>query len=120
VPVVANGKAYVAAYKSLTIFGANGTAAAPTATAVAPLPSGSKRVTGVLTSVRGSQLTLSSRSGKTIVVDATAAQASDRVGLLEIGQAYTVIAPANTPATLWRATSVSLAKLSQAAWPPDE
>lgn len=121
VPVVANGKAYVAAYKSLTIFGANGTAAAPAeATAVAPLPSGSKRVTGLLTAVRGTQLTLSTRSGKTIVVDAAAAQANDHVGQLEIGQAYTVIAPANTPATLWRATSVALAKLSQAAWPPDE
>jgi hypothetical protein len=64
--------AYVAAYKTLTIFGPNGTALTANAV-VAPqdkLPAGVTRITGMLLAVHGSQLTLLTRSSVQLEVDA--------------------------------------------------
>ena len=100
VPVVANGKVYVAAYKSLTIFGPNAPAAAP-ASAAAPaavaadaistaLPlDATQRVTGTLLSIDGSTLKLSTRGRETVTVDIARAREVERVANLKVGQAYT-------------------------------
>jgi hypothetical protein len=120
VPLVANGRAYVGAYKTLTIFGAGGTLAhaEPIDNAEQALPSGTSRVSGTLVSLQGYALTLLTRSGTRVEVDATRAAANERSTLLVIGDAYTVIAPAGT--TPLRATSITRAKPGVGAWPPDQ
>jgi PQQ enzyme repeat len=124
VPMVANGLVYVAAYKTLTIFGAGGAAPAATAavTVSDALPADSSRVTGTLQSVSGSNLTLLTRSAGTLKVDDSAALANERVPNLVVGQAYTVVGPRRDPSSSasWRATSVMRAKPGQGAWPSDQ
>jgi PQQ enzyme repeat len=124
VPVVANGRVYVAAYKSLTIFGTGGTAGAALAAApvsdslVGPV----SRVTGTLQSLDGETLTLLPRSGTTLRVDASVAIANERAPPLVVGQPYTVLGPPLDQAgsAPWRATSIVRAKPGQAAWPADQ
>jgi PQQ enzyme repeat len=123
VPLEANGRVYVAAYKTLTIFGPGGTArAALSAAPVDESPAGAvSRVTGTLQSLDGSTFTLLTRSGRTLRVDASAAIANERAATLIVGQPYTVLGPlldqaGNAP---WRATSIMHAKPGQGAWPID-
>jgi outer membrane protein assembly factor BamB len=122
VPLVANGRVYVAAYKTVTIFGRNGTT--PTATpAVAvseALPASEGRVTGMLIAIDGTNLTLLTRTGQTVQVNAAAAAANERVPIFVVGQPYTVIATAHTSGAPWDATAITRAKPGQGAWPPDE
>ncbi len=120
VPLVANGRAYVGAYQTLMIFGAGGAAAqaAPMNSAGQTLPSGTSRVTGTLVLLQGYTLTLLTRSGAGVEVDATQAAANERSTRLVIGDAYTVIAPRGT--TPLRATSITRAKPGMGAWPPDQ
>jgi hypothetical protein len=124
VPLVANGKVYVAAYKTVTIFGRNGTAAAAAATpAVAvseQLPSSEGRVTGMLLAIDDTQLTLLNRTGQTVQVDAAAAIANERVPILVVGHPYTVIAARHVAGEPWQAKAISRAKPGQGAWPQDE
>jgi hypothetical protein len=124
VPLVANGRVYVAAYKTLTIFGPNGAAPAavppPAAATANKLPAGMRRVTGQLLQVEDSVLTLRTRSGQTVRVEAATARASERVPSLVVGQAYTVIAPSRNSSKLMAATSITRAKPGQGAWPTDE
>ena len=122
VPLVANGKAYVAAYKTLTIFGANGAPAvsAQIAAAAPSLAAGMRRVTGSLTSLDGATLTLLTRTGRTVKVDASTARSGERTSELVGGRAYTVLGPSQAASTLLKATSISRAKPGQSAWPPDE
>jgi hypothetical protein len=123
VPVVANGRVYVGAYKTLTIFGAGGAAAAAF-TAAPPdetLAEHDSRVTGTLQSLDGSTLTLLTRSGATLRIDASAAMANERAPSLVVGQPYTVVgSPLERAATdPWRATAIVRAKPGQGAWPDD-
>jgi len=120
VPLVANGRAYVGAYKTLMIFGAGGTPAnaEPIDSAEEALPSGTSRVSGTLISLQGYALTLLTRSGTRVEVDGTQAAANERSTHLEISDAYTVIAPAGTAPL--RATSITRAKPGMGAWPPDQ
>ena len=122
VPLVANGKVYVGAYKTVTIFGPNGTpaAAAPAVAASDKLSGDLTRVTGTLLSVEGSQLTLLTRAGQKVAVDAAPARAAERAANLVVGQAYTVIAPRQSSAELLKATSIMRAKPGQGAWPTDQ
>ncbi len=121
VPMVANGRAYVAAYKTLTIFGAGGTAAvaaAPASTASAP--AGVALVTGTLQSSQGLQLTLLTRTGAKVQVDARKAAATGHSTRLVVGEAYTVAsAPGSAGATVL-ATSITRAKPGVGAWPADQ
>jgi hypothetical protein len=122
VPVVANGKVYVAAYKTVTIFGRGGTAAPPTlvtAGAVA-LPVGTQRATGTLVLLDGSQMTLSIRGGGSMQIDARAARAAERAAELVVGHAYTVFGPVHDAATPWVATAITRAKPGQGTWPADQ
>lgn len=121
VPLVANGKVYVAAYQGLTIFGANGAAAVTNAAQPADrLPAGQSRITGTLLAVHGSSLTLLTRSAGPVVVDVAAAAGGHRSAALVLGQAYTAIGPTRTAGTAWAASALMRAKPGQNAWPSDQ
>jgi hypothetical protein len=125
VPVVANGKVYVAAYKSLMIFGPNAPAAAATASPVQAsaavlLPAGAtQRVSGVLLAMEGTNLTLSTRSSQTVTLDVSDALETEQVADLIVGQAYTVLAAPGATGAL-QATAVMRAKRGAGAWPKDQ
>ena len=129
VPVVANGKVYVAAYKSLMIFGPNAPAAgaAGTATAAdqsntsAALPlNATQRVTGTLLAIDGSTLTLLMRTGRTVKVDISRAIDREQVANLSIGTAYTALGVATDSNAGVQAVSVMRAKPGHGAWPADQ
>jgi hypothetical protein len=122
VPMVANGRAYVGAFQTVTIYGAGGSAAPANVSSSAELalPASTERVTGTLQSLNGSTLTLLTRSGARVTVDASRAIAAKRSTLLIIGHAYTVLAPVATAGTALQATSVTRAKPGEGAWPPDQ
>jgi outer membrane protein assembly factor BamB len=124
VPVVANGKVYVGSYQALTIFGPNGSAAPASASvpiaASAALPPGiTRRVSGQLLSLSGTELTLLTRLGEMLRIDAAAAAANKRVAMLEVGHAYTVLGNASSGSSLVKAAAVSRAKSASATWPED-
>jgi hypothetical protein len=128
VPVVANGKVYVASYRMLEIFGvptsgATTAIAAPAAVAT-PLsvaPDGAHSVTGVLTEVSGSALTLQTRSGNNVTVDYSQASQNQRIqGPLTIGKPFIAIGSSTNAAGELIATSILRAKsTSSQLWPPD-
>jgi hypothetical protein len=123
VPVVANGKVYVGSYQSLMIFGPNGSAAPASAAAPiaisTPLPLGlTRRVSGQLLSLSGTELTLLTRLGSTVRVDAAAAAANRRTTILTVGHAYTVFGN-SSESTVVQAAAISRAKSSPATWPQD-
>jgi len=146
VPVVANGKVYVASYRMLEIFGVpsgattaiaapaaaatplsagptSGAIAAPAAVAT-PLsvaPDGAHSVTGVLTEVSGSALTLQTRSGNNVTVDYSQASQNQRIqGPLTIGKPFIAIGSSTNAAGELIATSILRAKsTSSQLWPPD-
>ena len=125
VPMVANGLVYVAAYQTLTIFGPGGAApavAAPAAVAnqALALAPAARRVTGWLLAQSDAQLTLLTRTGDIVDVDATAAVAQRlSAPSLAIGEPYTVYAPGGGGATL-AATTIARAKPGLGAWPNDQ
>ena len=95
VPLVANGLVYVGAYKTLTIFGPNGTASAAAARlgeAQAALSPDMRRLTGTLIASSGAELTLLTRTGEKVGVDASEALERQRATQLIVGQPYTVLA----------------------------
>jgi PQQ-like domain len=124
VPVVANGKVYVGSYQALTIFGPNGSAAPAGASvpipASAALPPGfTRRVSGQLLSLSGTDLTLLTRTGQTVQVDDAAAVANRRVAMLTVGHSYTVLGNSAPNSPVVTASAVSRAKSSSATWPED-
>jgi hypothetical protein len=129
VPVVANGKVYVAAYKGLMIFGPNGHAASqPAAAAVAAttmeraaLPPGvTQRVTGTLLAINGMSLTLRTRSKKVVMMDISLAMQTEQVASLKVGRPFTAMATDSGPAGALQAVSIARAKPGVGAWPPDQ
>jgi len=102
------------------IFGADGTSAQAESddSAELALTSGTSRVTGTLVSLQGYALTLLTRSGTQVAVDATQAAANQRSALLVIGNGYTVIAPAGT--TPCARDFNHARKQGMGAWPPDQ
>jgi outer membrane protein assembly factor BamB len=122
VPVVANGLVYVGAYRTVTIFGPNGSAAAGGA-APAAMPAvlspDQKQLTGTLIATSGAELTLRTRSGEKVGVDASAALERQRVTTLIVGQPYTVLATVRAADGALIASSVMRAKPGTEAWPAD-
>jgi hypothetical protein len=128
VPVVANGKVYVAAYQSLTIFGPNGSNAG-TASALAAVassrfspalpPGATQRVTGTLLSIDGQMLKLQTRTRQVVTVDISPALQTEQVANLIVGRPYTALAAAAGSDGTVQAMSVMRAKPGRDAWPED-
>jgi len=128
VPVVFHGNVYVAsAYMDasgntrgqLNIFGIGGTGT-PLASAVAA-PASPYLISGTLTAVSGSTLTLLTRRGQRITIDVSQAKQNRRVGAPpKVGVPFTVLGSKIEGNGALLATSVVRAKGSSGAlWPPD-
>ncbi|HEY8031688.1 MAG TPA: hypothetical protein VIF02_04695, partial [Methylocella sp.] len=94
VPVVANGKVYVASNKQLTIFGLGGHSLVASAAAAAGPAAGNTQesphqVTGVLQSATGTALALRTRAGTIARVDDSEALRKKQTSVLVPGKAYT-------------------------------
>lgn len=123
VPVVANGKVYVASYEQLAIFGL----AAPgqkTATLQAPpvfaprAPIGAPHeITGTLVAVNGAQITLRTRMGSLAFLDDSVAVRNERTAVLVVGEPFT--AEGTYVGSILHAVVVVRAKPSSLAWPMD-
>jgi hypothetical protein len=129
VPVVANGKVYVAAYKTLMIFGPNGTAvslasastvAGSAAESAALSPGVNERVTGVLLAINGTTLKLQTRSRQTVTLDISRALETEQVANLIVGRPYTALAAEIGSDGSLQAISVARAKPGVGAWPRDQ
>jgi hypothetical protein len=122
VPVVANGKVYVASYEQLDIFGLGGTASKPAAAGAAVASRGTvngpNQVTGTLLSARGSILTLRTRTGKLVSIDDSNAVAHERTGDLVVGKPFNVRGRYDAAGVL-HAIAIVRAKPSQTSWPLD-
>jgi hypothetical protein len=131
VPVVANGKVYVASHGELDIFGLVGAQGAKKVTAVAeahaevrtqfPGPELVKeehQISGYVRKVDGNHLTVETRDNKTVVVDATQAQQSFHYSVVAVGKALIAGGSYDSKGVL-QAVYVLRAKPSSMAWPPD-
>ena len=130
VPVVFNGKVYVAsAFKQapapttgqLQIFGIGGTLAPTLASQIAPLPS-LHVISGTFQKVSGSILTLTRRNGISATIDASQAARNEQIGTpLNVGIPLTVQGSSIDPKTgALLADSIIRAKDSPALCPPDQ
>jgi hypothetical protein len=128
VPVVANGKVYVAsAYLDgsgntrgqLNIFGQGGHGQ-PIASAAAAPAAGPRMISGTLVAVNGSVLTLRTRASKIATIDASGALRNERVtGPLKLGTPYTAQGTTFDATGALFATAIGRAKSSEGLWPPD-
>ncbi len=120
VPVVGNGRVYVASYGRLAIFGLGGsTATMAKAISSGPIspPEEGQRISGTIERINGSLITLRARSRR-VEVDTTKAQAADLSYALIIGGS--VLARGTRDATgLLHADAILRAKASPEQWPPD-
>ncbi|MGH6848564.1 MAG: hypothetical protein ACREC0_14380, partial [Methylocella sp.] len=124
VPVVANGRVFVASNQQLVIFGLGGGAYVPPAAAAAkPAALNANapphEITGVLVHAEGSVLTLRTRAGKIVQVDDSDAVRKGQIGVLVQGNAYTVEGTTYDSTGALNAKAVGRAKPSPAIWPPD-
>lgn len=121
-PAVANGKVYVASYQQLEIFGLGGSAAVTRSHArrvanVGPIKTPNE-VTGTLLTVNGARLTLRTRDGRLVTVDAAAALKNERTGDLVVGKPFNVRGTYDA-AGVMHAAAIVRAKPSTSSWPPD-
>ncbi len=129
VPVVANGKVYVASNKALMIFGPNGAPVGAAKVAAmmggdatsAALPAGvTERVTGTLLAINGAMLKLQTRGNHAVTVDIAQAMESGQIANLIPGLPYTALADATGSDGSLQAVSVMRAKPGVGAWPQDQ
>ncbi|MGB6518626.1 MAG: hypothetical protein WBE79_09015 [Candidatus Cybelea sp.] len=124
VPVVANGKVYVASYGQLDVFGLLGanvkvatpltpSLKAPRATVSAP-----DEITGTLVTISGSILTLRTRTGMIARVNDSEALRHERSAVLVIGESFNAKGTFDSAGVL-HATAILREKRSQGTWPPD-
>ena len=124
VPVVANGKVYVASYEQLDIFGlqsANEKFEAPRA-AVVKAPritfGAPHEVSGTLVARSGSQIALRTRNGKVVRIDGSDAERHERSSVLVVGESFDARGAYDAAGVL-HATAILRIKPSQGTWPPD-
>ena len=84
---------------------------------MAPSASAASQVTGILKSISSTRLTMQTRTGRIIEVDASTAVRAQQVALLLVGVPYTVMG-AETNGT-FDASSITRAKAGRGAWPVD-
>jgi len=126
VPVVANGKVYVASYKELDILGLNPASAqgAQKVTARAMAAEVAKspeehRVSGVVLTIDGNHLTIQTRTNEKVEIDATEAKGSSRYSaVIPVGDGVTAVGSYDTKGVM-HAVLVWRTKRSPATWPPD-
>lgn len=121
VPVVANGRVYVASYQQLSIYGIGAAAAAPAPPPIAqnvPADSSQHEIFGTISAVNGSQLTVQTRTGSLLQVDASAAIQNDLSIELETGETVDVQGTLDATGVLL-ASSIQHAKDSPDLWPAD-
>jgi hypothetical protein len=125
VPVVANGKVYVASYKALAIYGLG----AGSGSAVASLrradpmessspPAGEHQISGIVQSIDGSTLTLVNRAGDSIKVDGASAFANFQAAPPAVGHGILVRGTIDDVGVM-HATTLLRAKNSTQSWQPD-
>lgn len=119
VPVVANGRVYVASNQQLAIFGLGGVTptAAQMTTAAAPTADTGSQISGTVRSINGSLVTLETRSGLA-PVDVSEAQAAHLSVIIIVGKAITARGTRDTNGLLLASTVIH-AKSSPKLWPPD-
>jgi PQQ-like domain len=123
VPVVANGKVYVASYQQLDIFGLGGSAPVEPGPMVASLIyrttfSARNEVTGTLVEISGSSLALRTRTGRVVRVDDSDAVRHERSAVLIVGRPFNVRGAYDAAGVL-HAAAIVRAKPSPGTWPPD-
>ncbi len=124
VPVVANGKVYVASYEQLDIFGLlspNAKAATPQAPLVKAPPAAvgtPHQVTGTLVTISGAQIALRTRTGALARVDDSKAVLQERSAVLVVGRPFTAGGTYDSGGIL-HATVIVRAKPASATWPTD-
>ena len=120
VPVVANGKVYVASYKALTIFGAPGVAIAANSALPIPVASlGTHSTTGILMAIDGTTLTIQTRTRQIVKIDASLATKNERLSALHLGEPYIAMGESLTGTGALLATSIVRGKGSGDLWPTD-
>jgi hypothetical protein len=119
VPVVANGKVFVASFAALNIFGPSGTLAPlvvpPPKLPPGPLPS---QIFGRITSINAPHITIQPAAGAPVTVDTTAAVEADQSVPLVVRRAVHVFGSPDASGLLWHANSIQRAKDSPALWLP--
>jgi hypothetical protein len=134
VPIVANGLVYVASYQQLAIFGlGSGTVAPQTAqTAQQPsaqtvqtaaldftqLPANGHEIFGSISTVNGDMITVATRKGTLVNVDATEAVQAYQSVVLLVDEPVRMLGSYNS-ANVFQATVITRAKASPKLWPSD-
>lgn len=124
VPVVANGRVYVASYKTVSIFGlSDGAAATLPATTPPPelrakLAPGEHEIFGTVRAIDGAKVLLQKRDGNKVTVDTTPAAAKFDKAEPAIGRAL-VARGTYTPAGVLKARAILHAKSNPAMWYAD-
>ena len=121
VPLVANGRVYVASYKQLAILGLGAAKAATPARIATPLPRAphGHGLWGTVTSVDGTSVTLTLRNGKTVALDISAVQPGLAIIRFQPGFKVLVHGGYDAHGKL-KTESVERAKDSPALWGPDD
>jgi hypothetical protein len=122
-PVAANGKVFVASYKTLSIFGLGKGAPAALPHPAAPdmrakLAPGQHEIYGTIRGINGDTLTVQKRDGSMLTVDASGAAEKYARAEPKIGKALVARGSFSLSAVLM-ADTVLHAKSSPAMWHPD-
>jgi hypothetical protein len=127
VPVVVNGKVYVASYKELDIFGLHlpkgehpGARKSLVAVEHVETYKGTQehQISGTLRKIEGTRLTLETRDRKMVEVETAKAQAGSRYAVPAVGKGVTAAGSYDANGLL-QAESVARTKAASATWPPD-
>jgi outer membrane protein assembly factor BamB len=124
VPVVANGRVYVASYKELAIFGLPSAGAVASAAVPGPrptlpdLPADGHEIFATIKSVAGTNVTVAIRTGKLLHVDAAKAIEAKHSVVLVVDEPVRVLGSYDRAGILM-ATSIARTKPSPEGWPAD-